>query len=269
MISLPDSDDVPVDLFLPPLVALLFLLLLVTYKNWLCILSSSKLLFLFCFFLKRSWRCNFPPNKRGRQRSWPCIFPPKNNPGYSTYAHLCKPMWNETLKPRAATRVFFGTLSCSFSLCSSLMFRLFATALNRYLWRGTSLLRRLFSRSISISLSLLYMFIDLFINWVCVLSYTSSSKFFFFLKRSWRCNFLPNKRGRQRSWPCIFPPKKTWFAAQGLSVSFHIAYMEERTYVRTLYGRSDGSDVITKPKFIALDWVARSMVSANHWLRRY
>ena len=33
MISLPDSDDVPVDLFLPPLVALLFLLLLVTYKN--------------------------------------------------------------------------------------------------------------------------------------------------------------------------------------------------------------------------------------------
>ena len=48
MISLPDSDDVPVDLFLPPLVALLFLLLLVTYKNWLCILSSSKLLF-FCF----------------------------------------------------------------------------------------------------------------------------------------------------------------------------------------------------------------------------
>ena len=33
MISLPDSDDVPVDLFLPLLVALLSLLLLVTYKN--------------------------------------------------------------------------------------------------------------------------------------------------------------------------------------------------------------------------------------------
>ena len=32
--------------------------------------------FLFCFFLKRSWRCNFPPNKSGRQHSWPCIFPP-------------------------------------------------------------------------------------------------------------------------------------------------------------------------------------------------
>ena len=107
MISLPDSDDVPVDLFLSPLVALLFLLLLVTYKNWLCILSSSKLFFCFVFFLKHSWRCNFPPNKRGRQRSGPCIFPPKNNPGYSTYAHLCKPMWNETLKPCAATRVFF------------------------------------------------------------------------------------------------------------------------------------------------------------------
>ena len=33
MISLPDSDDVPVDLFLPPLVALLFPVLLVTYEN--------------------------------------------------------------------------------------------------------------------------------------------------------------------------------------------------------------------------------------------
>ena len=43
---------------------------------------------MFCFFLKRSWRCNFPPNKRGRQRSWPCIFPPKNNPGNSTYRLL-------------------------------------------------------------------------------------------------------------------------------------------------------------------------------------
>ena len=89
MISLPDSDDVHVDLFLPPLVAFLFLLLLLIYKNILCILSSSKFFFccffFFFFFLKRSWRCNFPPNKRGRQRSWPCIFPPKNNPGYSTY----------------------------------------------------------------------------------------------------------------------------------------------------------------------------------------
>ena len=75
MISLPDSDDVPVDLFLPQLVALLFLLLLVTYKNRLCILSSSKLLFFgFIFFLKRSLRCNFSQNQRGRQRGWPCIF---------------------------------------------------------------------------------------------------------------------------------------------------------------------------------------------------
>ena len=92
MISLPDSDDVPVDLFLPPLVALLFPLLLVTYKNWLCISSSSKFFFvLFCFFLKRSWRCNFPPNKRGRQRSWPCIFPPKNNLGHTLiYVSQCE-----------------------------------------------------------------------------------------------------------------------------------------------------------------------------------
>ena len=128
--------------------------------------------------LKRSWRCNFPLNKRSRQGSWPCIFPPKNNPGSSTYAHLCKTIWNETPKPCAATRVVFGAISCSFSLCSSLMFRLFASALSRFLLCPTSLPRCLFSRSLSISLSLLFMFVDLFIDWLCVLSYTSSSIFF-------------------------------------------------------------------------------------------
>ena len=35
--------------------------------------------------------------------------------------------------------------------------------------------------------------------------------------------------------------------------------MEERTYVRTLYGRSDGSDVITKPKFIAVMGLPKSL----------
>ena len=202
-------------------------------------MSSSKLFFRFVFFSNAVGDATSRQTNAAGSAVGHAFSRQKNNPGYSTYAYLCKPMWNETLKPCAATRGFFGTLSCSFSLCSSLMFSLFATALNRFLWRGTSLLRRLFSRSLSISLSLLYMVLDLFINWVCVLSYTSSSKLFFFLKRSWRCNFLPNKRGRQRSWPCIFPPKKTWFAAQGLSVSFHIAYMEERTYVRCTVGRTE------------------------------
>ena len=76
--------------------------------------------------------------------------------------------------------LFSRALPCSFSLCSSLMFRLFASALSRSLSRRTSLLRRLFSRSLSISLSkLLSMFVDLFINRLCVLSYTSSWKLFF------------------------------------------------------------------------------------------
>ena len=35
--------------------------------------------------------------------------------------------------------------------------------------------------------------------------------------------------------------------------------MEERTYVRTLYGRSDGSDVITKPKFLAVMGLPNSL----------
>ena len=35
--------------------------------------------------------------------------------------------------------------------------------------------------------------------------------------------------------------------------------MEERTYVRTLYGRSDGSDVITKSKFFALMGLPKSL----------
>ena len=49
MISLPDSDDVPVDLFLPPLVALLFLLLLVTYK--IDFVSCRLQNYFFCFVL--------------------------------------------------------------------------------------------------------------------------------------------------------------------------------------------------------------------------
>ena len=38
-----------------------------------------------------------------------------------------------------------------------------------------------------------------------------------------------------------------------------LAYMEQRTYVRTMYGRSDGSDVITKPKFLALMGLPKSL----------
>ena len=62
MISLQDFDDVPIDLFLPPLVVLLYLLLLVTkavFVFW------QIYLFIY-FFLKRSWRCNFPPKKKKR-----------------------------------------------------------------------------------------------------------------------------------------------------------------------------------------------------------
>ena len=40
---------------------------------------------------------------------------------------------------------------------------------------------------------------------------------------------------------------------------FMLAYMEERTYVRTLYGRSDGSDVVTKPKFLARMGLPKSL----------
>ena len=51
MISLPDSDDVPVELFLPPLVALLFLLVLVTYKIYFVSCRLQNYFFvLFCFF---------------------------------------------------------------------------------------------------------------------------------------------------------------------------------------------------------------------------
>ena len=106
-------------------------------------------------------------------------FPAEKQPGLQPFAHLCKPMWNETLKPCAATRVFF---SATFPVLS----RLFASALSRSLSRRTSLLRHLFSQSPSISISLLSMFVDLFINILCVLSYTSYSKLllFYFSRRS-------------------------------------------------------------------------------------
>ena len=35
--------------------------------------------------------------------------------------------------------------------------------------------------------------------------------------------------------------------------------MEERTYVRTIYGRSDARDVMTKPKFFALIGLLKSL----------
>ena len=50
MISLPDFDDVPVDLFLPPLVALLFLLMFVKYKLSLYLVVFKIILFCFVFF---------------------------------------------------------------------------------------------------------------------------------------------------------------------------------------------------------------------------
>ena len=46
------------------------------------------------------------------------------------------------------------------------------------------------------------------------------------------------------------PAEKKRVAAQGLSVSFHIG-LHGGAYVRT-YGRSNGSDLITNPKFLAL-----------------
>ena len=81
--------------------------------------------------------------------------------------------------------------------------------------------------------------------------------YYIFLKRSWRCNFSPNKRGRRRSWPCIFPPKKTWFVSQGLSVAFHFG-LNKGAYGRSV-GRTDGGDVITKPKFLALMGLPKSL----------
>ena len=49
----------------------------------------------------------------------------------------------------------------------------------------------------------------------------------------------------ERSWPSKIP-----VAAQGMSVSFHIE-LDEGAYLRTV-GWTGGSDVITKPKFLAL-----------------
>ena len=57
-----------------------------------------------------------------------------------------------------------------------------------------------------------------------------------------------------------FPAKQTQPAAkfQGLSVSFHVG-LHGVAYVRTMYGRSDGSEVITKPKFLALIGLSKSL----------
>ena len=150
-------------------------------------------------------------------------------------------MWNETLKPCSATRGFFCTLSCSFSLCSSLMFRLFATALTCSLWRRTSLLRRLFSRSLSISLSLLYRFVEVFIKWVGVLSYTSSSKLLLSFYQTQLAMQFPAKQTRPAAQLAMhFPAEKKPDWQHKVWVShFMLAYMEERTYIRCTVGRTE------------------------------
>ena len=64
---------------------------------------------------------------------------------------------------------------------------------------------------------------------------------FFFLKRSWRGNFLPNKRVRQRSWPCIFPPKKNLICSVRFEclISCWLTWNSVRTGGRSV-GRSIG-----------------------------
>ena len=54
------------------------------------------------------------------------------------------------------------------------------------------------------------------------------------------------------------PAVKKRAAAHLLSVSFHVA-LHGVAYVRTVDGRSDGRDVITKPKFLARVGLPKSL----------
>ena len=69
MNSLLDSDDVPVDLFLPPLVTLLFPPLLVTEIDFVfCRLQNYVLLFFFFFFSKTQFAMQLPAQKKKKKK---------------------------------------------------------------------------------------------------------------------------------------------------------------------------------------------------------
>ena len=79
-ISLQDFDDVPVDLFLPPLVALLFLPLLVTKIDFLfCRLQND-----FLFFSQTQLTMQLPAKKTRAAAQLAMQFSAEKNPGCST-----------------------------------------------------------------------------------------------------------------------------------------------------------------------------------------
>ena len=61
-------------------------------RCWSLKLTLYLVVFKTIFFLKRSWRCNLPPNKRRRQRNWPCNFRPNKTRaaavGLSVSSHI-------------------------------------------------------------------------------------------------------------------------------------------------------------------------------------
>ena len=91
MISLPDSDDVPVDLFLPPLVALFFPLLLSHIKIDFVSCRLQNYFFCFILFFSQTQLAMQLPAKQTQPATQLAMhFPAEKQPG--SYAHLCKPM---------------------------------------------------------------------------------------------------------------------------------------------------------------------------------
>ena len=72
---------------------------------------------------------------------------------------------------------------------------------------------------------------------------------------------LPAKQTRAAAQLAMqFPAKKKKKAGCSTGFECLISHcLHGGAYVRTLYGRSDGSDVITKPKFLALMGLPKSL----------
>ena len=91
------------------------------------------------------------------------------------------------------------------------------------------------------------------------MSYTSSSKLLLFFSQTQLAMQFPSKQTRAAAQLAMHFPAEKYLICSTRFECLISHCLHGGAYVRTLHGRSDGSDVITKPKFLALMGLPKSL----------
>ena len=91
------------------------------------------------------------------------------------------------------------------------------------------------------------------------MSYTSSSKLLLFFSQTQLAMQFPSKQTQAAAQLAMHFPAEKYLICSTRFECLISHCLHGGAYVRTLYGRSDGSDVITKPKFLALMGLPKSL----------